>query len=133
MSDTTEFFVAGTPVPQGSKTIGRNGSKVWLRDANANALHAWRNRVAAEADLAVTYDVPVEVALRFILPSPKRPRWTVPAVKPDLDKLVRAVLDGLVAGGLLSDDSRVVRLAADKKYAVAGETGVIVIVREWEP
>lgn len=130
--DKVEFWVEGIPIPQGSKTLARRGGKVWMRDANANTLHAWRHKVACEADRGVEFDAPVEVSLRFILPKPKRPRWVVPAVKPDIDKLVRAVLDGLVAGGLLADDSRVVRLATDKKYVEPGQNpGVIVIVSAW--
>jgi Holliday junction resolvase RusA-like endonuclease len=45
-----------------------------------------------------------------------RPRFHVPAVRPDIDKLTRAVLDGLTDGGLISDDARVVRLMVDEVY-----------------
>lgn len=130
MTDKVEFFIPGTPIPQGSKTIAKGGGKVWLRDANSNALKAWRHAVATVADRGVDFDVPVTVSLEFYLPAPKRPRWWVPAVKPDVDKLSRAVLDGLTDGGLLFDDSRVVGLSATKRYATPeAPVGVQVKVR----
>jgi len=46
---------------------------------------------------------------------PSAPR--LPAVKPDLDKLVRAVLDGITEGGAIHDDAQVCAIAASKTYA----------------
>jgi len=43
-----------------------------------------------------------------------------PAGVPDLDKLCRAVLDGLTMGGAWKDDSQVINLHAVKKYGVPG-------------
>jgi crossover junction endodeoxyribonuclease RusA len=130
-ADDVSFFVAGTPVPQGSKVIARGGGKTWLRDVNTKALKDWRRAVAVEADRGVEFDVPVEVRLSFYLPKPQRPRWRVPAVKPDIDKITRAVLDGLVDGGLLADDSRVVGLKVTKRYADVKPVGVDVTVSDW--
>ena len=48
------------------------------------------------------------------------PVW--PGGRPDLDKLVRALLDGLTMGGAWSDDSQVVQLTASKIYGVPGCT-----------
>lgn len=133
MTETVEFFISGTPIPQGSKTIGRGGGKVWLRDANATPLKRWRRMVSLEADRAIEFDIPVTVTLQFYMPPPKRPRWFVPAVKPDIDKLTRATLDGLVDGGLLFDDSRVVELHATKRYATeTNPAGVQVKVSTFE-
>jgi Holliday junction resolvase RusA-like endonuclease len=130
--DKVSFYVVGTPIPQGSKTIARRGTKTWLRDANANRLRPWRHTVAAAADQGVTFDAPVKVTLSFVLPRPKRPRWLVPAVKPDIDKLTRSTLDGLTDGGLLYDDSRVVELHVTKRYATPGDQpGVGIDVEAW--
>ena len=62
-------------------------------------------------------DAPVSVYMDFYLPKPKRPRYDVPAVKPDADKLARAILDALESAGILTNDSRVTRLRATKHYA----------------
>ena len=62
-------------------------------------------------------DAPVSVYMDFYLPKPKRPRYDVPAVKPDVDKLARSILDALEAAGILTNDSRVTHLKAIKHYA----------------
>jgi Holliday junction resolvase RusA-like endonuclease len=51
-------------------------------------------------------------------------------VKPDLDKLIRAVNDS-IQGILVVDDSRVCRIVADKRYAKLGEPGVIITIRKY--
>lgn len=117
--DVVEFFIPGIPIQQGSKSaFSRIGStSVQVTDQNAKKLKPWRAIVAAAADRGVTFDRPVEVELTFVMPRPQRPLWHVPAVKPDIDKLVRAMLDGLTDGGLIADDARVVRLIAVEEYA----------------
>lgn len=131
--DSVSFFIEGVPIPQGSKTIGRGGGKVWLRDANATRLKPWRQVIAEAADVGVTFPGPVDVTLSFVLPRPKRHRWAVPAVKPDVDKLARSVCDGLTDGGLIDDDARIVTLTLTKRYPTPGDpTGVGVTVTEHE-
>ena len=117
MSETVRFFIPGIPVQQGSKTAFVVGKRAVVTDQNKAKLKPWRAVVAAHADRGVTFDEPVAVGLIFYMPRPARPRWNVPAVKPDIDKLVRALLDGLTDGGLISDDARVVRLTAEERYA----------------
>jgi Holliday junction resolvase RusA-like endonuclease len=58
----------------------------------------------------------VAVRLVFYLPRPKRMRRPAPTVKPDLDKLARAVLDAL-SGVAYEDDAQVCHLVATKHYA----------------
>jgi Holliday junction resolvase RusA-like endonuclease len=114
-----EFFIPGTPVQQGSKSgFSRMGStSVQMTDQNAKNLKPWRHTIATHADRGVTFDRPVHVEATFVMPKPKRPRWTTPAVKPDIDKLTRALLDGLTDGGLIADDARVVSLLVKEEYA----------------
>jgi len=116
-----EFFIPGIPVQQGSKSgFSRAGStSVQMTDQNKAKLKPWRHTVATHADRGITFDRPVSVELTFVMPKPKRPRWTTPAVKPDIDKLARALLDGLTDGGLVADDARVVRLLCVQEYAEA--------------
>lgn len=116
-----DFFAEGTPVPQGSKNAYVRGGRAVLVDANT-CLKPWRATVrdAAEAAIAEvgweTLDEPCRVYLAFTMPSPQRPRWDVPAVKPDLDKLTRAVFDALTDAGVWRDDSRVVEMRVTKRY-----------------
>lgn len=108
-------------MPQGSKNAYVRGGRAVLVDANPR-LKAWRAQVRAAAEAAVedagweTLDEPCQVHLGFTMPRPKRPRWGVPAVKPDLDKLTRAVFDALTDAGVWKDDSRVVSMEVTKRY-----------------
>lgn len=133
--------VYGTPVPQGSLNHNRQG-RVYQKPE----LLIWRQTIAQvmqihamQAGWRLPLDEPVEIGLTFYLPPPARPRWDVPAVKPDIDKLCRAVLDALAPGkgrGILAEDSRVIALdpAPRKHYATrARRPGVqITITRTTE-
>jgi len=117
--------VNGIPAPQGSKRHVGGGRMV----ESSKAVGPWREAVRAETQRqynGAPLDGPVWVQLAFILPRPRghygvrglrpsAPRY--PDRKPDIDKLTRAVLDALVAGGGIRDDARVVRLHADKTYS----------------
>lgn len=117
-----KFEVAGIPVPQGSVQARTDGAgHAFVVRANRSNLVAWRHSVDDEARRAMALRPaitgPVKVALEFRLPKPKsRPkkdRW--PDRKPDLDKLIRAVLDGLT-GVAFVDDAQVVILEARKSF-----------------
>jgi Holliday junction resolvase RusA-like endonuclease len=60
------------------------------------------------------------VVLHFHLERPKTVRRLEPTVKPDLDKLVRAVLDGITDARAWNDDSQVIAVWATKSYGVPG-------------
>ena len=59
---------------------------------------------------------PYEVEMTFAMPEGESPKWGWPSSDGDLDKLVRATLDGLVKGALLLDDRHVIALAARKRF-----------------
>lgn len=106
----------------------RNGRAV-LVEANKK-LPLWRKTVKFAALEAInnqpfaTLDEPVKVVYTFFLPRPKQPKWgQYPASKPDLDKLVRAVNDGLTDAGVWRDDSLVVELVARKVWTKHDEKG----------
>ena len=123
----TWFHVRGNPAPQGSKSAFRRGSRVVLVETSKR-LPRWREAVqtAALTHLdPIPAGVPVRVEIHFVMPRPKslpKSRPTPPAVKRigDLDKLCRAILDGL-DGPAYADDSQVVELVADKRIAELGE------------
>ncbi|UXE05395.1 RusA-like resolvase [Arthrobacter phage Renna12] len=143
------FWAAGVPIPQGSKRIGRNRAtkKPILIDDNDAVLKPWRDLVAGEARKAIggaaPLDGPLGVDLTFYMPRPAGhykadgvslrasapPLWA--AVKPDVDKLERAVFDSLTAGGLWVDDARACIARKSKQYAdLPHQAGVYVAV--WE-
>jgi len=117
------FRVYGTPVPQGSmRGFIRKGKKggVILTSANTKT-EPWRQDVAAQAIKAGVPHIalgPIQLHIIFFMPRPvSRPKkHTAPDVRPDLDKLARAVLDALT-GIAWRDDAQVCVLSATKVYA----------------
>ena len=125
--------VRGQPAPQGSKRPVRLGNgKIGMAESS-KAVGPWREAVRAETQRSMNGSGPlagpVRVSLAFFTPRPKghfrTGRFAAilrdgapgrPAGRPDLDKLARAVLDGLTAGGAWKDDSQVVVLVAEKLY-----------------
>lgn len=118
------FFVAGVPVPQGSTRAFVSKGRPIITHSNRN-LKDWRQRIATEAQKlgAPCRDGPLMIHMEFAMPRPKSlPKKVHRHIKkPDLDKLVRAVLDG-VTGILIKDDSQVFALNATKHYQ--SNTGV---------
>lgn len=113
---STHFFVKGRPIPQGSlKFI--NGHAIHVR---AQDLALWRADIANTARSVILEKAQegVEVNLTFVLAKPKTVTRKEPHIRPDIDKLVRAVLDGLTDVAY-KDDEQVVKLSASKEY---GET-----------
>jgi crossover junction endodeoxyribonuclease RusA len=91
----------------------------------------WREAIRAEVQRQVMVPLAgaVHCEITFRMPRPQGHYGTgrnagqvrpgapaYPASKPDLDKLIRAVLDGLTDGGAWKDDGQVVALAARKMY-----------------
>lgn len=109
----TQFFIAGRPIPQGSlKFI--NGHAIHVR---AQDLALWRADIARVAKSVIVEKAMegVEVHLTFTLLKPKTVKRSEPFVRPDIDKLVRAVLDGLT-GVAYDDDQQVTKVTAVKEY-----------------
>lgn len=111
------FWVPGIPVAQGSKGYF-NGRMV---ETN-KGLYPWRKLVEQTAVAAMrgyeSLTGPLFAELDFYLPRPKTVTRMWPTVKPDVDKLLRAVLDSLTNADVYRDDSEVVDSRAIKRYAV---------------
>lgn len=112
-----EITVLGTAQPQGSKTVYA-GRAV---DANAKKLKPWRKAVTQAVieqtgDWKLTAD-PIEVSFNVFLPRPRTVTRPLHTVKPDIDKLARAILDGITDSKTIwVDDSQVINLRARKHY-----------------
>lgn len=125
------FRVVGEPVPQGSMKGYVRGGRVALTSDNPK-LHNWRDVIGWEARQHVTelLTEPVRVWANFYLTRPKScpKRRVYPTVKPDIDKLTRALFDALT-GVVWADDALVVEHHIRKVYANEGEQpGVMVTV-----
>ncbi len=147
------FEVVGVePVSQGEVRFYGQGRVAHGRPAHAAALAAWRGAIEREAGKAMVeagmepFAGPVAVEATFWIQRPlahyagrrrshalRRDATTLmPVVKPDVDKLIRAILDALGGGAgsaCFLDDSQVVELHAAKYYvARAGDEGASVSV-----
>ncbi|MDW5563539.1 MAG: RusA family crossover junction endodeoxyribonuclease [Methanomassiliicoccus sp.] len=137
--ETLSFVVLGEPTPEGStrayyiKALDRTVTT----HQNKKGLQAWRNRVATEAQRALdgrewkcdpcsAYSVSVDFVLSRP-PSVPEHRRLHPTVKPDIDKLVRAINDALT-GILFSDDCQVVAMSMSKDYCDERRAGAYVTV-----
>lgn len=108
-----EFRVDGQPIPQGSMKV-INGHVI---HSQGSALAVWRSAVAIAAQKAGAKPSikPISVTAVFIMRRPKTVTRSEPTVPPDLDKLVRAILDGLTAVAY-QDDSQVTEIHTAKIY-----------------
>lgn len=128
-----EFIAHGIPAPKGSLKAFVRGGKAIVTNDNAKT-KPWAMTVAYAASEAMrdgpAFIVgPVHVSLAFVLPRPLAHRrrdgsvrpsaglWS--SKKPDLDKLVRCVLDALTAAGVWLDDGQVSRMLVEKLYGDA--------------
>lgn len=113
------FTVYGIPAPQGSKRVFVvQGRAVLTEDSKKSA--PWRDSVAAAAveamDGRLPFDGPIELLVTFVFVRPKSSKRKYPTVRPDGDKLIRAVADGLTAGGVYRDDAQVTDWWFRKRY-----------------
>jgi Holliday junction resolvase RusA-like endonuclease len=143
MTAGLSFFVAGAAQPKGSaraytyrRKDGRVGARVTAD--NEGRLGAWQSAVAWGAARALPrhpapWPSPAGMSLRcaFLLRPPVRRRGRgEPTVKPDLDKLLRAVCDALT-GVVWVDDAQVLDLSAVKAYAAGHEAPGVLVSVSW--
>lgn len=118
MSAFMQFSVFGKPEPQGSSRAFVHNGRAVVTSSNPH-LRDWRNLIASAARDEMKglppLDTAVSVDAVFYLPRPKSVKRESPTVKPDLDKLTRALLDGLTSI-VYRDDAQVVAVSAQKAY-----------------
>jgi len=128
-----DVFVPGSPIPQGSLAVGRNGQLYW---SNSKTLRPWRNAMTEvikafmPRDLGDGYDDGVRVTLHFYHKRPTSVKRKHKITAGDLDKLTRAALDSLTDSKIITDDSRVVALICTKEYDDHHAEGVIIRVHK---
>jgi Holliday junction resolvase RusA-like endonuclease len=137
MPASITFDVTGTPAPQGSKRAFVRGKRAVLVEMSTRVA-PWRDAITTAALAAsvpagwLRTSAPVRVEVVFRVAAPKRPvkgRWS-PSVRPDLDKLLRAVLDGL-SPVIWDDDAQVIEVVARKRYVCPGEqSGASITITE---
>lgn len=135
MTPRLDLFVPGRPVPQGSKTafVSKSTGRPIVVDKDVR-LPQWRMKVTTYAMdmLGITppLEGPVGIRIIFTLDRPKSHFGTgknatkvkpsappFPATMPDIDKLIRAILDGLTDARVWLDDGQVVWCQATKVWS----------------
>lgn len=132
-----ELWISGVPQAQGSKRLVRGRGPDRMIESNDRTLRPWRATIAGEARAKFErYGGPtteaVAVTLGFMFARPKshygsgrnagelkRSAPAYKSTKPDIDKLVRAVLDSLT-GIVFVDDGQVATLTAWKDFGPPG-------------
>ena len=127
----------GKPQPKGSVSAFYDKARHQMRRFDSNrGGKAWADEVRRAAVDAIgevedgMYPIygagtPLAVSVSFFLPRPKKPKWKdSPLGKPDLDKLLRGLLDPL-KGIVFADDAQVVTIYADKRWASPGMEGAV--------
>ncbi len=137
MIETFKFFVAGECQPQGSKKGFhiKSINRVVMVDANKDT-KKWRERIATEAQRANSERMKsgmksffepegkayvVHAEFKFVRPK-SYPKSFIyrHTKKPDLDKLIRSVFDGMT-DVLYHDDNAIDGVSAHKSYCVGEE------------
>jgi crossover junction endodeoxyribonuclease RusA len=110
---------------------GKRAGQLVVFHANEDTLMPWRTQLAyalAAAHSGPPMDGPVGVHIVFTMPKPKsapKHKHTWPAKRPDLDKLMRAVLDAGTEAGVWRDDSQVVMATESKHFVADGHNEVM--------
>jgi Holliday junction resolvase RusA-like endonuclease len=129
------LFIPGQSQPQGSSRAFVVAGKARVTSANKQ-LKAWREKavvvIRQEMNLCGRdrpFTAPVRVTIGDLRLAPKRRSGRVhPCVRPDLDKIIRAVLDALTDAQAIADDCLVCEIEAWKDYS--SDAGVYVKVQE---
>lgn len=136
--DSVTFHVSGYPAPKGSFTRMPNGAMLPAgttasREKGIN----WRNEIRHVALDTMGDNQPQRGAVRlmveFQLPYPKSSirkyqyGWWPHIKKPDVDKLLRMLLDALT-GIVWADDSQVAYVTVNKVYAWNDRPGAYIVI-----
>lgn len=122
------FYIEGIPAPKGSLVAVKRG--VYL-ESSRQKLNPWLQAIKAKTrklEALAPIDGNLEVEVIFYLPRPASVTRLLPNVKPDLDKLLRGIFDGLK--GFISDDARIVRVTGSKLYADQKPPGALVRIEK---
>lgn len=122
MSDPLRIFIHGKPSSQGSKTaFRRRDGSMGVRPATKTE-RPWRQLVVdmmSEEWEGPPMEGAVELTMTFAFVRPKSgegKKRPSPSVKPDAEKLQRAVQDALKLAGVIRDDGQIVAWQGLKEY-----------------
>lgn len=122
------FVVLGPPATKGSTVSFMSNDGRLVTKTDSAGLATWTQAVGWAARAARVpfhpkgLGVAVSVAFEFVRPPSAKGR-RLPTVKPDADKVLRALLDALT-GVAYADDAQVVDVSVSKRYGADTRTTV---------
>jgi Holliday junction resolvase RusA-like endonuclease len=129
------FTVIGTPQPQGSsRAFIPKGWKRAIITSDNSKLKPWRQEISGTAQVAMNQskiglleNIPLAVEASFFFDKPKSTKKDVrhKITKPDLDKLLRGLLDSLT-GIVFRDDAQVVACSVRKGFGLPSRVEVAI-------
>jgi Holliday junction resolvase RusA-like endonuclease len=127
------IHVAGVPKAQPRPRFTARGHAYDPKTADA-----WKCRVASEYRRAgVYFEGPVFLSVTFVMPLAKRKGKTEErgyhCARPDVDNLLKSVMDALTMAGAWKDDAQVSEVNARKVYASEGRpAGAVIQLVDYE-
>lgn len=127
---TIKFVVPGEPVPQPRPRFAMVRGKVHVY--NPPRAKAWKRLVGLMLKTDGRWNKkpitgPVSISVSFVFSGkPYEPHTK----RPDIDNLLKSLMDALTDAGLWHDDKLVVKVSADKAYRQVAES--VVLIEEWE-
>ena len=137
------FFVKGEPKaePRPRCTCFQGRGKMYTK--RSDELKEWRKQIAAEVRKECRgeqFEGPLMLDVYFIHPRPQRlkrkkdPDWRIRKdTKPDLDNLLKPIMDVLTEEGVWKDDSQVFHVRTSKHYVdryTGAKVGAEVLIEE---
>lgn len=133
MTDRIEICVRGEPkaTPRlRGRSVQRRGKAAFVHLYTPDTADGWKLAIAAELLGKVPtspWTGPVSLSVQVYFQRPQRlcrrssPSGSVPhAAKPDVDNLVKAIMDAMTKCGVWRDDAQVHSLSISKMYAALG-------------
>ncbi len=135
-----QFVIHGNPISKGRPRFNKKGwayTDKKTKDAEVNIMVAATKRMKE----SLPYECPLMLSIKFYMPIPKsysnkirlkiETNGRTHSKRPDLDNLIKLVLDAL-NGICWIDDSQIIMINAIKMYAADNEPRTEVTVKEWE-
>ena len=133
-----EFVVEGAPVAKARARVVRGmaytpeATKGYEERVTAGALQAMGSFVMASRREPVKADVSIAIPMPTSWSGQRklREQCTAHTQRPDVDNLVKVILDGC-KGVVFTDDTQVFHVEATKQWASEGQSGYVLVAFEW--
>lgn len=127
------LWVDGIPKPQPRVKAYQRGARVGVY--TPSTADDWKAQIITKAaEKKAFFEGPVRLTVQFYLPRPKARRKDYYCMtKPDIDNLLKAVMDALTQARVWRDDGQVAAVVASKRYESENrEIGAVIKVTALE-